>query len=119
MKKAIFLLSFTSLLFVSCGGDSSTTSTQLTKKEQEVERQKVIAKYAKLNTINCSKLKTDITHQEKNVRTTRGEQYSAMLYLEKQCNSTSECIALRKKQEDFFVLKLGELKAKYDESCEK
>ena len=67
--------------------------------------------------VNCSKLKRDIKHQEKNVKTTRGEQYSSMLYLEKQCNSTSECIKLREKQEEFFVLKLEKLKAKYDSSC--
>ena len=91
----------------------------LTKAEQEVERQKVIAKYSKLNTVNCSKLKTDIRHQEKNVENTKGRYYSSMLYSEKKCNSTSECIKLRKKQEEFFVLKLEKLKTEYDASCEK
>ena len=92
MKKVMISLAITSLLFVGCGRESN-------KK------------------VNCSKLKRDIAHQEKNVKTTRGEQYSSMLYLEKQCTSTSECIKLRKKQEEFFVLKLEELKDKYDESC--
>ncbi len=91
MKNIIIFLAITGLLFVGCGRQSHRK-------------------------VNCSKLKRDIAHQEKNVKTTKGEQYSSMLYLEKQCNSTSECIKLRKKQEDFFVLKLEELKDKYDTS---
>ena len=93
MGKVMIPLSIIVLLFIGCGRESN---------------RKV-----------CSKLKIDIAHQEKNVKTTRGEQYSSMLYLEKQCNSISECISLRKKQEDFFVLKLKKLRAKYDENCKK
>jgi len=99
LKKTLNIIIYLSVvsIFIGCGNDSSGSHFQ--------------------RKVNCPKLKDDIAHQQKNVDNTRGRYYSSILFTNKKCISTKECIELRKKQEAFFVNKLESLESKYQEEC--
>jgi len=67
--------------------------------------------------VNCSQLKKDILHQQKNIENTRGRYYPSILFSKNDCVSTMACHELAKKHEKFFIEKMELLEAKYNLEC--